>query len=57
MAVDNRPDVGPRLVDLAVNEPFEEQRLPLGVDGDAVEIVLEDVVGLTSAGAMLRDIR
>jgi len=30
---------------------------PLAIDGDAVEVVFEDIVGFTRAGAMLRDIR
>jgi len=57
MTVDDRLHVGPRLVDLAMDEALEEQRLSPGVDGDAVEVVFEMSSAFTRAGAMLRDIR
>src|SRR6266480_1241491 len=45
MAVDDRLNIGPRLVDLAVDESLEETGAAPGIAGIALQIVLDDVSG------------
>ena len=45
MVMNDRLDVGTRLIDLAVDETFEVETAALGVDGDTIEIEFDDVVG------------
>jgi hypothetical protein len=43
MVVHDRHDLGALLVDLAVDEALVVDRAPVGVDGVALQVVLEDV--------------
>src|SRR6266513_5710537 len=50
MAVHDGMNIGPRLVDLAVDESLEETRPAVGVAGIAVQVVLDDVIGRYQGG-------
>src|SRR6266513_1446704 len=50
MAVHDGMNIGPRLVDLAVDESLEETRAAVGVAGIAVQVVLDDVIGRYQGG-------
>ena len=49
MAMHDGHDVGPRSVNLAVNEPLQVGTRPLRIDGRAIDMEFEDIAGRHAA--------